>query len=447
MRNRDLLSAQQQQAVDFIKAKPSCALWADMGTGKTIATLTALRDLFNQFEIGRVLVIAPLRVVINTWPDEIGEWAHTQGLTHTLLRGTPAERLRLMHTNTDIHLINRELVPDLVKTLGKKWHYDTVVIDEASSFKSHGSQRFKALRKVLPYIDRLIELTGTPASNGYMDLWSQVFLLDRGQRLGKTITAYRQRYFVADYMGYNWNIREGAAEQIENTLKDVVLRLEYPHTTQPIINPVRVTLPSKAREQYTQLEKEFLLHLESDTVEATTAAVLSNKLRQCANGAIYTDDVGGYWTLHDEKLDALEEIINETNSPVLVAYSYKHDLKRLKEAFPHAETLDAPDALKRWNAGEIPLLLTHPASAGHGLNMQHGGHTLVWFGLDWSLELYEQFNARLHRQGQKHQVVIHHIIARDTIDETVMRAINDKHITQKALLDALKQDIEGRVKQ
>lgn len=446
MKTRDQLSAQQHRAVEYIKTKPACALWADMGTGKTVSTLTALRDLFDQFEIGRVLVIAPLRVIQNTWPDEIADWAHTRGLTYTIVRGTPDERRRLAQQPTDIHLINREMVANLAEMLGNDWHYDTVVIDEASSFKSSASQRFKALRRVLPKVARVIELTGTPAGNGLLDLWPQIYLLDRGQRLGRTFTAYKTRYFESDYMGYKWEPRKGSEKAIHAALADIVLRLEYPHTTHPIYNPVRVQLPESARLQYAELERECLLKIEQSTVEAQTAAVLSGKLLQCANGALYTDESRNWARLHDAKLDALSEIVGETASPVLVAYNFQSDLQRLRERFPHVETLDAPDAVKRWNAGQIPMLLAHPASAGHGLNLQHGGHVIVWFGLNWSLELYAQFNARLHRQGQKRQVIIHHIIARDTVDEAVMQALARKDTTQRALLDALKRNIQNKEK-
>lgn len=448
IKTRGQLSHNQQRAVEFIKTNPCCALWADMGTGKTVATLTALVDLYDQFEIGRVLVIAPLRVIQNTWPDEIADWAHTRGLTYTIVRGTPDERRRLTQQPTDIHLINREMVADLAAMLGKHWPYDTVVIDEASSFKSSKSQRFKSLRSVLPKISRIVELTGTPAGNGLLDLWPQIYLLDRGQRLGRTFTQYRTRYFDSDYMGYKWTPRQGAEDAIHAALSDIVLRLEYPHSTHPVYNMVRVQLPDAARLQYNELARECLLQIEQDTVEAQNAAVLSGKLLQCANGAIYTDDTGSadktraFARLHDAKLDALAEIIAETSSPVLVAYNFQHDLQRLRERFPHAETLDAPDAVRRWNAGQIPLLLAHPASAGHGLNLQHGGHVVVWFGLNWSLELYEQFNARLHRQGQTRQVIVHHIVARDTVDDAVVRALQGKQTIQRALLDALKHSLK-----
>ena len=417
-----------------------------MGTGKTIATLTAITDLFNNFDIGKVLVIAPVRVVTQTWPDEIVEWQHTSHLTYTELRGTPKQRLRAMQENTDIHLIGRELVPWLVKTLrNRRWPYDTVIIDEASSFKNHTSNRFRALRAVLPKIRRIVELTGTPASNGYLNLWAQIFLLDKGERLGRTYGMYRDFYFYPDFSGYNFQLVDGGAKAIEDRIRDKVLRLEYPHSTQPIMNRVVVNLPEKTRSDYEELEKEFLVMLEDGVVAAPSAGVLSMRLHQFANGAIYRqNEIGenvGWTHIHNEKLDALEGIIEETGTPIFVAYNFRHDLERLKSRFPTIETLDAPDAMSRWNAGKIPLLAAHPASAGHGLNLQYGGHTIVWFGLNWSLELYAQFNARLHRQGQSKQVVIHHIIANNTVDETILERLQGKYKTEKELLDAMKEKI------
>ncbi len=451
MLERDQLHAYQIRSAEFIKDNPSCALWVDMGLGKTVSTLTALVDLFDRFEIGKVLIIAPLRVAQYTWGDEIKNWEHTRQLTHCVLAGKPAkQRLQaVLYDNSDIHLINRENVKWLVDETRKNWQYDTVIIDESSSFKSPSAQRFKALKKVLPSIDRIVELTGTPASNGLLDIYSQVFLLDCGERLGKTMTAYKSRYFDSDYMGYNFTIREGAEQQIYDKLGDIVLRLDaedYLKMPARIDNKIEVHLPIKARQQYAELEKEFILELESDTVTALSAASLTGKLLQCANGALYVNDEGGYQTLHDAKLDALDEIVAETSEPILVAYNFKSDLARLKKRYPKAVAIDERNAMKRWNEGKIDMLLAHPASAGHGLNLQKGGSTIVWFGLNWSLELYQQFNGRLHRQGQTKPVVVHHIVAKDTVDETVLTALTEKNITQKALLNALKDDIETREK-
>lgn len=448
--SRDSLHDYQRKAADFIKSQKSCALWVDMGLGKTITTLTAVADLMDLFTVGRVLVIAPLRVAVHTWPNEIRHWQHTQHLSFEVITGSPAQRHAKLNTKADIHIINRERVPWLVSTLGQHWPYDMVIIDEASSFKSSKAQRFKALKKILPQVDRMVELTGTPASNGLLDVWAPVFLLDKGERLGKTFSGFRDCYFMGDHMGYHWEPRKGSEEEIYERLQDVCLTLsaqDYLNMPQRIDNIIPLAMPSKASKQYRELEKEFVLKLEKETVEVNSAAVLTNKLLQFSNGALYTDDKGAFETVHDTKLDALEEMIQEAaGQPVLVAYNYQSDLARIKVRFPKAELIGhAADTIDRWNTGKIPLLLAHPASAGHGLNLQSGGNIIVWFGLNWSLELYQQFNARLHRQGQTRPVFIHHLVITDSIDVTVLAALQSKHITQKALLDALKKDISGRL--
>jgi SNF2 family DNA or RNA helicase len=460
--SRESLHTYQERAVSFIKDAPSCALWVDMGLGKTVTVLTALADLFDRFEVGRVLVIAPLRVAINTWPSEIKRWDHTKHLTARVIKGTPEQRLNMLRRDrSDIHIINRELIPWVVKviqtepalrvgTITDGWPYDVVVIDEASSFKSSKTQRFKALRKMLPKIDRLIELTGTPASNGLLDVWSQIFLLDRGERLGKTFTGFRNRYFISDYHGYNWTLRKNADQKIYDRLADVCLTLtaeDYLELPRRIDTVIDIDLPAKARDQYIQLERNFLAELGDETVEVLHAAALTNKLLQFANGAIYTDEEKNWTEVHDAKLTALAELVDEAaGQPLLIAYTYQTDAKRIREQFPQAEIIGKDtDTIERWNRGEIPMLLAHPASAGHGLNLQHGGDTIIWFGLNWSLELYQQFNARLHRQGQQKPVIIHHLAVRDTVDQTVLSALRCKDMTQKALLNALKEDIERRV--
>lgn len=448
--SRDLLHDYQERAVAFIKDGTSCALWVDMGLGKTITVLTALADLFDRFEVVRALVIAPLRVARTTWPTEIAAWPHVSHLSATVIAGSPADRRGLLDSDgAQIHIINRELVPWLVTACGKDWPYDVVVIDEASSFKSSSAKRFKALRRVLPTIDRVIELTGTPASNGLLDVWSQIFLLDRGERLGKTFSGFRNRYFDSDFHGYSWTIKEGAADEIYDRLRDVCLTLsaeDYLRMPDRIDNMVRVAIPPKARSSYEELEREFLTEIDDQDVAVIHAAALSNKLLQFANGAIYTDDEGAWTAVHDAKLDALESLVGEASGePLLVAYSYRTDAERIVDRLPQAEMLGRdPETIARWNRGDIPILLAHPASAGHGLNLQHGGRTIVWFGLNWSLELYQQFNGRLHRQGQERPVIVHHIVADDSVDGTVLAALARKDTTQKALLDALKSDIERR---
>ncbi|QAX31287.1 SNF2-related protein [Leisingera sp. NJS204] len=452
--NRFDLHEYQERAVQFIKDTPSCALWVEMGLGKSVSVLTAVSDLLQSFEAHRVLIIAPLRVALNTWPTEIGVWGHLRHLSFCNIHGSPAARVRKVLTDrSDIHIINRELVSWLVQTLKENksgWPYDVVVIDEASSFKSASTKRFKALRKALPAIGRLIELTGTPASNGLLDVWPQVFLLDRGARLGKTFTAYRDRYFVGDYMGYNWDLRKGADQQIYDAIGDICLTLtaeDYLDLPDRIDNVVELALPQAARAQYQQLERDFLAEIGDDTVEVFNAAALSNKLLQFANGAVYTDDAGTWAGVHDTKLDALAGIVDEmAGAPLLVAHNFKSDAAGIQKRFPQAQLLGKdPEQIKAWNRGEIPMLLAHPASAGHGLNLQKGGNTIVWFGLNWSLELYLQFNARLHRQGQTKPTVIHHLAVENTVDQTVLAALGRKDVTQRALLNALRADIGRRV--
>lgn len=460
--SRDDLHHYQERAVSFIKDTPSCALWVDMGLGKTVTVLTAISDLLSEFEVGRVLVIAPLRVAHATWPAEIDRWEHIRHLSARVIKGSPEQRLNtLKRDRSNIHIINRELVPWLVEAIQKEpmlqasiaeggWPYDMVVIDEASSFKSSKTNRFKALRKALPHIDRLVELTGTPASNGLLDVWAQVFLLDRGERLGKTFTGYRDRYFVGDYHGYTWALRKDAEQKIYDRLDDLCLTLsaaDYLELPERVDNFIEVEVPEKARATYQQLERDFLAEIGDETVEILHAAALSNKLLQFANGAVYTDEEKNWQTVHDAKMGALAELVEEAaGQPLLIAHNYRTDAHRILEAFPQAEVIGRdPSTIERWNRGEIPMMLAHPASAGHGLNLQDGGSTVVWFGLNWSLELYQQFNARLHRQGQTKPVIVHHLVAQNTVDEAVIAALSRKDTTQRALLEALKHDIEGRL--
>ena len=437
----------QSKAVQHILENDFCALFLDCGLGKTVITLTALAKLSDRFDIAKVLVVAPLRVVKSVWSQEAGQWGQCKHLTFSHITGTPAQRTQALQKKADIYLINYENISWLIKN--QTFDFDTVVFDELSMMKSTKAKRFKDFKKVLPDVDRVIGLTGTPASNGLLDLYSQIFLLDKGQRLGRTYSGYRNRYFVSDYLGYNWSLRDGAEDQIYQKLEDICLSLsadDYLQLPDRIDNVIHLDFPEKTKKQYRELEKEFLLELEQDTVEVTSAAALTNKLLQFCNGAVYTTE-GGWSNTHEIKLDALDDIIQEAvGQPVFVAYNYKSDLARIKERFPHAEHIgDSPDTIERWNSGQIPILLAHPASAGHGLNLQKGGNILVWFGLNWSLEKQIQFNARLHRQGQTKPVIIHHLAVTDSVDMTVLEALNGKHTTQKALLDALKKDITGRL--
>ena len=439
----------QDYAIQRIQHQPYIGLFLDMGMGKTVITLTAIDELVNdQCSVGRVLVIAPKRVAETTWTDEAGKWAHLRDLRIQPVLGTAKERRQALERKADVYVINRENVVWLVQETKPVWPFDMVVIDEASSFKNHQSRRFKALKSVLPQIYRLVELTGTPAPNGLMDLWSEVYLLDRGERLGRTIGEYRRKYFTpgygSGYVTYMWNPLPNAQHDIEQRISDICVSMkseDYLALPDMLYNQIKVPLGREAMSRYHALERDFLLQVDGADIVASSAAALSGKLLQLANGACYNDD-GTVTEIHDEKLKALQEL-SESNEhkPLLVFYWFRHDLERLQKAFPKAETLDAPDAIARWNKGKIPMLLVHPASAGHGLNLQFGGNVIVWFGLSWSLELYQQANKRLHRQGQKHTVVIHHLVAEGTMDEQVLQALSKKKATQDDIIDAVKARI------
>lgn len=455
----------QEIAGKFVAEHDRCALFLDMGLGKTVISLTdIMRRLWDDFSINKALVIAPIRVAEDTWSRESAKWDHLQDLRISKVLGTVKQRVSALETAADVYVINRENVVWLVEYLGQKWDFDCVVVDELSSFKNPNSKRFKALRKVIRRAKVFLGLTGTPAPNGYIDLWSQIYLIDGGQRLGKTLTAYRQKFFHPGrgkgHVVYEWVMNKGAKEEIDRLLSDICLSMSKEDWLQMpdiIFNDVIVKMDKQARKLYDEFEKEKVLPLlegkviddvdEADTfVAGTTAATVSMKLLQMANGSVYDDD-GSVFHIHDAKLDALDEIAEANpGQPLLVFYGYKHDLERIKKRFADAVILnegDTQDIITRWNAGQIPMLLCHPASAGHGLNLQEGGHIAVWFGLNWSLELYQQANARLHRQGQEKSVIIHHIICQDTIDERVMDALNKKDTTQRSLLDSLKAYLEN----
>jgi SNF2 family DNA or RNA helicase len=440
---RELLHEYQERGVDFILNTPKCALFIDLGMGKTLTSLTAIVDLHDQLEVNKVLVVAPLRVANTVWHKEILNWEHTKHLGYSIVTGNEKKRIESLFKPADIYIINRENIKWLVDYYGKSWPFDMVVIDESSSFKSVSAQRFKALRKVLPYIDRLVQLTGTPASNGLLDLYAQIYLLDTGARLGRTMTAYKARFFESDYMGYKYTPREQSKEIIYSLLDDIVMTMraeDYLQLPPRIdINQI-VELPEKLMKEYRTLEKEFIADILDTEIAVFNAAALAGKLLQFCNGAIYTDESGAYISLHDAKLDALAEIIEENQGEnILVAYNFKSDLERLKARFKNAVVLDKQgEAVDKWNNGEIELLLAHPASAGHGLNIQKGGSIIVWFGLNWSLELYQQFNGRLHRQGQTKPVRIIHLVAGGCMDEKVLQAIESKAETQDELLNYLK---------
>lgn len=422
-----------------------------MGQGKTATTLMALKDLlYDYVSISRVLVIAPKKVAEDTWQAEGRKWDSFRGLRFSTVMGTPKERRMALAADADIYVINRENVKWLCELYKYRLPFDALVVDESTSFKNPQAVRFKALKKCLGRFKKRIILTGTPRPNTLMDLWAQLYLLDGGERLGKTITAYRREYFVPEkqYQGivYSYKCRNKACEKaIYDKIRDICFTLKEGYKEIPSENNfIYVQIPERAKKNYIQMMKEQVLSLGDEEITALSAAAVSNKLLQMANGAIYDKD-GQYTEIHDAKLEALEEIY-EANKPLLVFYSYKSDLERIRKKFPEARTLDSAEDVDSWNRGEIPLLLAHPASAGYGLNLQDGGSTIVWFGLTWSLEQYQQANARLKRQGQKHQVIIHHLIARGTIDEQVMKAIRSKAEGQAAMMEAvrmLKENMHG----
>lgn len=440
----------QTYAINFILEHPVAAVLLEMGLGKSVITLTAIYELMlNRFEIQKVLVIAPLRVARDTWPAEIEKWEHLAGLTYSVAIGTEAERLAALRRPAHLYLINRENVDWLITKSGIPFDFDMVVIDELSSFKSHAAKRFKSLLKVRPTVKRMVGLTGTPSSNGLMDLWAEFRILDMGQRLGRYITHYRNNFFVPDkrnqQMIFSYKPRAGAEDAIYRLISDITISMksaDFLKMPECIINEVPVALSEKEWSVYQALKEDMVVDLKDEEIDAVNAAVLSGKLLQMANGAVYNEEKD-IIHIHDRKLDALEDLIEGANGkPVLVAYWYNHDLQRIKERFSVREIKTSQD-IKDWNNGDIPVAVIHPASAGHGLNIQFGGSTIIWFGLTWSLELYQQTNARLWRQGQKSTVVIHHIIAKDTIDEDVMKALRKKEKIQSALIDSVKARIGG----
>lgn len=445
----------QRYATEYIETHPIAAVLLDMGLGKTSITLTALNDLlFDRFEIHKVIVIAPLRVARDTWPAEIEKWEHLSSLVYSVAVGTEAERLAALRQRADIYIINRENVQWLVEASGLPFDFDMVVVDELSSFKNHQSKRFRAMMKVRPRVERIIGLTGTPSSNGLMDLWAEFKLLDMGKRLGRFIGQYRTRFFLPDKRNgqvvFSYKPLSGAEQEIYRLISDITISMKSTdHLQMPELVNSRymVYLPEEEMQRYVSLKQELILQVSDGEVTAANAAALSGKLSQMANGAVYTD-TGETMAIHDRKLDALEDLIEAANGkPLLVAYWFRHDLERIMERLHKRKILcsrlDTRESIHRWNAGEIPVALIHPASAGHGLNLQTGGSTLVWFGLTWSLELYQQTVARLWRQGQSAEtVVIQHIIAKGTMDERIMKALSEKDTTQAALIDAVKADLK-----
>jgi SNF2 family DNA or RNA helicase len=445
----------QSYAINRIIEQPIVGLFLDMGMGKTICTLTAVAELIKENKVNKVnkvLVIAPLRVAESTWSREAEKFNNTSHLKVAKVLGSKKTREVALCSKADLYVINRENVVWLVDYFKHKWPFDMVIIDELSSFKSHKAKRFKALAKVRKYIKRIVGLTGTPAPNSLMDMWSQMYLLDEGVRLGKSFSGFQVRYFIPDQRNYqtnviySWKLKQGADEAIHKKISDICISMEskdWLELPERVSNVISVSLSENKWKVYKKLEKDLLLPFEEGDIVADTAANLTNKLLQMANGAVY-DENGVFKEIHDEKLKALEDVIEAANGkPVLVFYNYRHDLKRIKVKFPESRTLESSDEIEKWNKGCIPILLVHPKSAGHGLNLQFGGHILVWFGLTWSLEEYQQANARLYRQGQQHHVIVHHLVTKDTIDEDVMKALEGKAMGQEALINAVKARIES----
>ena len=453
MLSRDDLHEYQRFAADFIVEHPASAILLDCGCGKTIITLTAIEELLRErFEVGHVLVICPIRVA-QVWAEELGKWSHLQGLRYSIAVGTASERRYALNQEADLYVINRDVVPWLVEEYGGEWKWDMLVLDELSSFKNPQAKRFKSLLKVRALVKRVVGLAGTPSSNGLMDLWAEYRLLDLGERLGRFITRYRQEFFRPEKTNgqvvFSYAPLPGAEERIYSRIADITISMRCTdHLCMPelVSVPYEVRMSPKEAEAYSRLKKEMILDLKDGEITASNAAALSGKLVQLANGAVY-DDEGNVIPLHDRKLDALEDLIEAQNGkPVLVAYWYKHDLVRielrLRDMGLHYRRIDTEESIHQWNAKRIAVGLIHPASAGHGLNLQGGGSTLIWFGLTWSLELYIQTNARLWRQGQvSRTVVVEHIVTKGTIDERIMAALQKKEVTQSSLIDAVKAQL------
>jgi SNF2 family DNA or RNA helicase len=440
----------QKTANTHILRNPKAGVLLEMGLGKTVITLTALQTLLHEeFDVCKPLIIAPKRVVESVWLQETQKWSHLAGLKGQTVLGTETERVQALRTPADFYVINRDNVTWLVNYYKSAFPFDMVIIDELSSFKSPKSQRFRSLRMVLPKVRRIVGLTGTPAPNGLIDLWSQIYLLDQGERLGPNVSDYRRRYFeiasMSGHVVYKYSLKNGADEIIYNKINDICISMsakDYLKLPDRLDNVVRIKMDKDLKAKYEQFEEEQVLNLKETQITAVNAAVLTNKLLQFSNGAIYGENKT-VAHLHDLKLDALEQIVDEAQGqPVLVGYSFQHDAERIKKRFKHARELKTDQDVQDWNSGKVELMIAHPASAGHGLNLQFGGHIAVWFGLNWSLELFEQFNARLLRPGQQHKVIVHFLLVAGTMDEDVLAALNRKSQGQSALMNAVKARID-----
>ena len=441
----------QKTGEQRILSHRKCGLFLEMGLGKTVITLTAVKKLLEDYAITRVLVIAPLRVAMTVWQEECEKWEHLSGIRCSKVLGSQQERISALNKDADVYIINRENVQWLVayQATLRKWPFDMIVIDELSSFKSAKAMRFRSLRRVLPATRRVVGLTGTPSPNGLIDLWSQIYLLDQGERLGKTLGWYRQTYFdPGDRNGqvvFNWKLKKGAAESIYERIGDICMSMKAEdYLTLPDRHDVECCTRLSEREQaaYDTMEKDLVLPYAGERITAQNAAVLTGKLLQLANGAVYTPE-GNYLTVHDRKLDTLEDLIESANGQhVLIYTAFRSDMERILKRFPQARALITANDVNAWNQGKVEIMVAHPASAGHGLNLQAGGHIIIWFGLTWSLELYQQANARLYRQGQTQMVTVCHVITKGTIDEDVLRVLTGKAERQDALMDAVKARID-----
>lgn len=444
----------QIYCINRLIADPVVMLMLDMGLGKTAICLTAVNDLkYNRFAVNRVLVIAPKKVAESTWRKEAEKWDHLKNLRVSAVLGTVTQRVRALNTPADVWVINRENIPWLSDYYANEWPFDMVIVDESTSFKNHRAKRWRALKRVRPKINRMVELTGTPAPNGLIDLWAQIYLLDLGQRLGGTIGGFRERYFDPDQRNatqvFSYKPKDGADGVIRDLIGDICVSMkaeDYLQLPDAVYDNIPVELDAKAKKQYRQMERDMLLQIDEKTIDAGTAAALSNKLLQLCDGAVY-DAEGSATEIHSCKIEAFTELIEQlSGQPALVFYNFKHDLSRLEAALSgtglRVRRLNGPQDETEWNERKIDILLAHPASCAYGLNLQDGGNHVIWFGLNWSLELYQQANKRLHRQGQTQKVIIHHLIVQGGRDEDVVSALQDKGATQESLIDSLKARIE-----
>lgn len=446
----------QKFSMNFLIDNPKSGLLIDMGLGKTASTLLALDKLANHYlEIDKVLVVAPKRVALNTWPNEINKWDDFKHMSYSIVIGTESQRKKALEKKVLIYLINRENISwlyDYLREINNLRFFDTIIVDESSSFKTANTRRFKSLKKLTMICPRVAILTGTPAPNSLIDLWSQIYLLDQGQRLGRTLTEYRYKYFNPGgrkgHVVYNWVVKDGAETRIYNLISDICVSMksiDYIPMPERIDNIIELNMSNELTKLYKELKREYIIKIKDQVITAATAGVLCNKLLQLSNGALYLKDrANEYEVIHNLKLEALEEILeNNTGTPILVFYNFKSDLERLKKYFikENPKTLDDPNAYEEWNNKKIRLLLANPSSMGHGLNIQDGGNIIVWFGLTYNLELYQQANARLYRQGQKNTVIIHHLVLKNSEDERALNRLREKDEAQDSLIDYVKAEI------